>query len=301
MNVCFILGFLTRENELFSFLKIIILCVSFPLFLYGCNDENTHKNKEVTEMKNIPLISESTKEALLKIRDKKIVFGHHSVGKNILDGLNNVAKEAGVELNFSSINNTSENKINFIGFYPGKNTFPKSKVDDFVKRIQNINADHSPDIALMKFCYIDINTKTNVEEMFRYYKEKIDKLKKDKPKIILAHFTVPLVARSNTLKTKIKQFLGMQIWQEASNIKRNEFNKLVYKAFNKNLIFDIARIESTRLDGSREQFNKDGKIYYQMLPEYTIDGGHLNRLGKRIAAIEMVSFLDKIIEEKNNK
>jgi len=40
-------------------------------------------------------------------------------------------------------------------------------------------------------------------------------------------------------------------------------------------LFDLAAIESTAPDGTRASFMKDGKTYYQMVSDYTHDGGHL--------------------------
>jgi len=288
-------------NNYFEYktVKILIIGMSFILFLYGCN-EQANKTKGIIDMDNNPTISESTVKKLRSIQNIKIMFAHHSVGKNILDGLNDIAMEAGVKINVASINNKIKmDTLKFVDFNPGKNTLPKTKVDGFVKKIEGLGADYNPDIAFMKFCYIDFSPETNVNELFNYYKDKIEKLKKGKPDIIFVHLTVPLVAELNTVKSKIKRILGMDARQKASNIKRNEFNKLINDSFFNEPIFDIARIESTRKDGSREQFTKNGKNYYRMLPEYTTDGGHLNKLGKYVLATELVNFLDKTINEKH--
>ncbi len=47
----------------------------------------------------------------------------------------------------------------------GQNTVPQSKIDDFVKYIQNgIGAE--ADIAFFKFCYIDFAKETDIKKLF---------------------------------------------------------------------------------------------------------------------------------------
>jgi lysophospholipase L1-like esterase len=56
-------------------------------------------------------------------------------------------------------------------------------------------------------------------------------------------------------------------------------------------VFDLARIESTRPDGTRETFTQDGKTYYALVPAYTKDGGHLNKLGRKKVAEQLLLLL----------
>lgn len=69
--------------------------------------------------------------------------------------------------------------------------------------------------------------------------------------------------------------------------------------FPEDLVFDIALIESTGPDGGRERFFKNGTAYYSMSPRYTDDGGHLNRLGQRVAASELTLFLANVLNTKH--
>jgi len=61
-------------------------------------------------------------------------------------------------------------------------------------------------------------------------------------------------------------------------------------------IFDLAKIESTFPDGRRASFTKDGKTYYSMVPDYTYDGGHLNELGRKIAAEQLLFLLANLFQ-----
>ena len=283
MNIYFIFRSEGRKYNFVQHLKTLVLAMGLSLFLHGCNDSWGNENMGTTEINNIPPISESIKKQLRAIQKRKIVFGHHSVGKNILDGLRDLSTKAGVEINVVSINNNmSKDKLKFVDFYPGRNEQPKTKVDGFVNKIQELDPDYVPDIAFMKFCYIDILPKTDVETLFTYYKNNIIELKNKKPGITFLHFTAPLTSHS-----------------KASNVNRAKFNELLLKSFSADSIFDLAKVESTYLDGSREEFLYNGNTYYSLIPEYTTDGGHLNKFGRYIVATELVSFLSKVIEAKH--
>lgn len=280
---------------LYKVLSVLALIV----LLTGCNDTPKHNNKVIKMNHKIPPISEDTRQALYKIKEHSFLFGHHSVGENILDGLRTIAKETGVNLKITKLDNLSlTDKINFVDFSPGKNTNPKSKIDDFVKQIKKLNNEFTPDVAFLKFCYIDFPPDANVEDLLAYYKEKMAILKKEKPEITFVHFTVPLTKRPNDFKSRIKRLLGLQVWGDASNVSRVRFNNLLYKTFPEDPIFDIAGIESTRLDGNRAEFTHEGKTYYSLAPEYTNDGGHLNTLGQNVTASELVVFLANTLKTK---
>ncbi len=284
--------FVEQKYNFIQYLKILFLGISISLFLYGCNDNRVSENKEIVEMNNVPSISESTKKELRVIQNKKIIFAHHSVGKNILDGLHDITMAAGVEIYVESINNSiSMDKLRFVDFKPGKNTQPKTKIDGFVKKIEELGPGYVPDIAFMKFCFIDFAPETDVETLFTYYKNNIMVLKKKRPEITFAHITVPLMEKPDNIKSWVKRLLGREVWIDASNVKRAKFNKLLFKSFAADPIFDLAKVESTYLDGRREEFLYNGKKYSSLISEYTNDGSHLNKLGQRVAAKEFIHFL----------
>ena len=57
--------------------------------------------------------------------------------------------------------------------------------------------------------------------------------------------------------------------------------------------FDIAELESTYPDGTRESFEYKGKIYYALAPVYTEDAGHLYGIGRQIIS---KSLLLKLVD-----
>ena len=283
------------------------------VFITGCNKTPNSNNKAIAMDNKDMRISEKTQNALMNIKDKHIYFMHHSVGGNILSGLKNLSSESGVDLNIVvpsnqvalykkvvvSSNQVASHEKVFIDATGGKNQQPKTKVDSFVEQIKGLNSKVVPDIAFMKFCFVDFNPNTNIDELFSYYRQKIDTLKNERPDIKLAHLTVPLKRRPNTIKDKINRLLGRLVWEDSSNVKRAEFNNLLFETFPQDPIFDIARVESTLPDGTRSSFTHGEKTYYSLASEYTDDGGHLNALGQRRAAIEIAEFLAAIPNTKN--
>lgn len=278
----------------------LLLSLILAAVMSACDKTQNHKAEEMN-ISNL-VISEETKEAMNIIKDKRILFSHQSVGYNILSGVKMISDKSGIKLNVKNVDDTPlDNKNIFAHVTGGKNYFPKTKIDSFTKKIRELNNESIPDVAFMKFCYVDVKPDTDVNELFKYYQEKISVIKKENPEMTLIHFTVPLVTRSNTVKSKIKRLLGMDKYSDASNIKKNEFNNLLTQSFHGEPVFDIARVESTHKDGSREQFTEDGKVYYRMSSEYTTDGGHLNDLGQYVVATEMIKFLGKTIKHKIKK
>lgn len=227
-----------------------------------------------------------------KIAEKKIYFGHQSVGYNILDGINDILKQnPGVKLNIVESNDPNIfNKPVFAHSSIVQNDNPELKVNDFVNYIKK-GIGNNADIAFFKFCYVDINNTTDVERIFSVYKETMERLKREYPKTKFIHVTVPLTVSNPTIKSFIKKLIGKQ----DNNLKRNQFNDKLLKEYDgKDPIFDLARAESTYPDGNRVSFTDGEKRYYSLAPEYTDDGGHLNERGRKVVARELLKFLSNI-------
>jgi len=143
----------------------------------------------------------------------------------------------------------------------------------------------------MKFCYVDFEPDTDASELFSEYRSTMSRLSKEHPHIRLLHTTVPLMTRILRIKDRVRLLLGTPVWVDDANAKRHEFNQLVRETYESDLIIDIAPEESTRPDGRRQQYTKTGQTYYTLVPAYTTDGGHLNDIGKKRVAEEMVRVI----------
>lgn len=220
-------------------------------------------------------------------------FVHHSVGGNLIEGLGELA--AAMDLGAFELVYTPEDELvedgpMFAHINAGQNTVPKSKVDGFGKHLRELPK-LKPDMAFMKLCYVDFHPTIDVVDLFGYYRRAIEELKHELPGTVFGHVTVPLTTYPTEAKWRMFRVIGKEVWEDAANLKRYEFSERLREAFASDPIYDLARAESTYPDGSRESQSLDGKPYFALVPSYTDDGGHLNRVGRQSAAREMLPFL----------
>ena len=248
------------------------------------------------EKVTFPSIKDVSASSWEKLAQKKIYFGHQSVGFNIIDGIKDVMKEyPEINVNIVETADQSDFKVGLLAHSRvGKNVDPKSKITEFANFIDS-GIGKKADAAALKFCYVDMTAGTNANNVFNVYSDSILQLKAKYPDMIIIHFTNPLTQRQTGLKTWIKKVIGRPIGGVDDNIKRNEYNEMLIKQYEgKEPIFDIAKIQSTFPDGTRCSFSKDGKTYYSMVPEYTNDGGHLNEVGRKKVAEQFLILLAKL-------
>lgn len=223
-------------------------------------------------------------------RATRLFFSHHSVGRNLLAGVQSLATQAGGKLEVAELTAAAAQAgPAWLHGSGGRNGDPKSKVDYFLATVTD--PQFKADLAFMKFCYVDFNPRTNVDEVLAHYRQAMDRLKRARPDVKLAHVTAPLVVRPTSIKWRIYRLLGREVWEDAANVKRQEFNQKLAAAFPSDPIFDLARAESTRRDGSRESFDVNGRTTPSLVPDYSDDGGHLNALGERVVGAEMIRFV----------
>ena len=245
----------------------------------------------------LPSIKDVPAEAWQKLAQKRIYFGHQSVGYNIIDGVKDIMKEnPNIKLNILETVNPSDFNAPIFGHSAiGENTNPKSKIDAFTKTMKS-GVGEKVDIAFFKLCYVDIGLTSDVSKIFDNNKSAMEQLKKEYPNVSLIYVTSPLTTPPTSTMDRIKRIIKMVIGRPVANIedniRREEFNGLVRKEFNsEKIVFDLALIESTFPDGSRVTFEKDGKVYPVLVPAYTNDGGHLNEIGRKVVAEQFLIFL----------
>src|SRR3990170_3839237 len=254
----------------------------FTAFLIILFTANVSVGGEMSQNKTL-------ENVLRNLSEKKIYFGHQSVGNNILGGVSDILKEnPQVKLNIVKMSEaTALNSPILLHSSIGENENPESKINDFAKNVEK-GIGNNADVALFKFCYVDINRTTDAEKMFSAYKNTMERLKAKYPKTKFVHVTAPLTIPESSTKAFLKGLIG----KEDNNIKRNFFNEMLRKEYGgKGILFDLAEIESTYPDGSRAFFTSGGKKNYTLVSEYTDDGGHLNEKGRKRVASEFLIFL----------
>jgi hypothetical protein len=257
--------------------------------LFGCKGGKMEENKMIPA--NLKMVSEINWKNL---SEKRIYFGHQSVGFNIVEGIKDVMKaNPQIKLNILETSNAVDFSVPlFAHSQIGENGNPKSKCEAFAEFMEK-GIGEKVDIAFLKFCYVDVTGKTDIKKMFEDYKRTIADLKQKYPKVVFVHFSVPLTTVQISWKTRLKILLGKEdIWEYGDNVPRGDYNELLKKEYGgKEPVFDLAAIESTHPDGKRESFRKGSRTYYSLIPDYTRDGGHLNEKGRKFVAEQLLIFL----------
>ena len=225
-----------------------------------------------------------------RLAQKTVYFGHQSVGSNIIEGIRDLlGKNPEVRIRIVETRDPGDFvQPLFAHSSLGKNEDPKSKCDAFSKLMES-GIGGRVNVAFFKFCFVDLMNESDVNQVFSYYRETLERLKTKYPQTTFVHVTIPLTTVQSGLKAVIKSLVGRQIGGYEDNIKRNEYNELLLREYaGKDPVFDLARIESTFPDGTRSVFKHKGKIYYSLVPEYTDDGGHLNPRARVVVAEQLL-------------
>ena len=221
------------------------------------------------------------------------------MGNNIIAGIEDLnRKNTSLKIKIQRIKNFYP--LNSPGFYHsdiGKNDYPRTKIDAFVQAM-DMGIGKTADIAFFKFCFVDITSSTDVNELFKYYTEKINQIHAKYPDFILVHFTAPLLRRNQpSIKSYIKRLFGKGggFFDDSHNMARTRFNNLLRKKYQGHEpLFDLAMFESTHQDGTRSFYSQGKETFYSLAPEYTDDGGHLNELGRKYIAEQLLVFLARL-------
>ena len=164
---------------------------------------------------------------LQKVASQKIYFGHQSVGNNIMEGLQEIlASNQEYKLNIiESGDAVPDSGGFFLHTRIGENTKPNMKCDDFIQQL-NPELVSKLDMAMFKFCYIDINRDTDVDALFEYYRNTISTVREKYPYLTIIHVTSPVRHSPDDFKTKIREvigkFTGKPNNSKLDNARRNE-------------------------------------------------------------------------------
>lgn len=234
----------------------------------------------------------SLADDLAVLRRGRVVFTHHSVGVNILAGVERLDGEAGgARLRIAPLEQAATLEGPVLGHGGGgRNTDPRSKIDAFAATIRGLPG-LRPDVAFMKLCYVDFEPGTDVQALLGHYQRTLEALKREHPRTVFAHATAPLFRRPADLKSSMRRLLGLPVWEEAANRRREEYSRLLVERFASDPVFDLAGAEATGPDGRTADFELDGGRVRSLHPAYTDDGGHLNPDGQRVAGAAAIRFL----------
>jgi lysophospholipase L1-like esterase len=223
----------------------------------------------------------------------RVYFGHQSVGGNIIEGLRDLsATRSESPLRIVRSRDRSSSPSALVEFTIGENGRPESKMQDFAAALEQID-DTAAAIALFKYCYVDITPETNVELLFASHRKALHEMRARHPNLTFVHVTAPLTRLESGPRFLAKLVLGKPTTRDA-NAKRNRFNAMLREQYAGEPMFDLAKVESTRPNGSRSFFKKGADVVYTLASELTDDGGHLNATGRRAAAQEFAAVVGSI-------
>ncbi len=210
----------------------------------------------------------TTAEQLVALKAHGIYFGHQSVGANIMLGLDELlaAVPEADRLGRGSLADAGPGV--WADDYVESNGDPLGKLADFRSQMGSLCG--SVDIAFMKFCcadagYLDTN---GARPLYDAYRSTMSAIQTACPGARLVHVTMPITNSDNQLI--------------------ESFNALLRAGYG-SAVFDLAREESTRPDGTR---CLDGQGVPIICAEYTIDGSHPDStVGRQRMAAKLIAFL----------
>jgi hypothetical protein len=235
-------------------------------------------------------------DAWSALASKRIWFGHQSVGADIMNGVTDLSRERAVPLS-EPVETRDPGRIakpSIAHALNGENEKPDTKIRAFSEFVsEELHGD--VDIAFFKFCYVDIEPETDVKALFSDYQAAMGALKAQYPNVRFVHVTSPLTAVQPGWKVALKRLLGRPQKDYAANARRDDFNRLLLAEYQgKEPVFDLARAESTYPDGSRHEFELDGKRYPALIDGYSYDGKHLDEQGRRWVAAHLLVELAQL-------
>jgi hypothetical protein len=255
----------------------VVAVVALVLAVTAVMADRWNKEKSTPIQGNVA--SAIATEDLTAVARTRVFFGHQSIGMNVLDAVPGVYADHGVSAPPIEQGRAEPGPNGgFIAHqFIGENHKPLLKLEDFDRTMRG-GMGRQVDVALMKFCAVDITTSTDVDALFARYRDTMGALERDFPNVTFIHVTVPLTTVSGG---------------EAENVARERLNTLIRREYGSRHLFDLAAIESTKPDGTRVSGRYDNQEYFALYDGYASDVGHLNAVGSKIAA---TAFLDAIAQ-----
>jgi hypothetical protein len=226
----------------------------------------------------------------------RVVFGHQSVGQNLLDGIRELAAAGLPAANVTSPEElgAAVGDVAIGAFRVGRNGNPQSKLRHFAAVAQS-PAGLRADAVLFKFCYVDFHQGTDVIALFDDYRFTMDTVRRQRPERLVGQVTVPLRTLSSGAIARIRHQFDRHHPQLHHNVVRDRFNELLRREYGgSRSLFDLGAIESGDQNGwPRQVLGPNGPVS-ALRPEYSADGGHLNVHGRRVSAQGFLAYLGRL-------
>src|SRR5690606_23101634 len=129
------------------------------------------------------------------LSSQRIFFGHQSVGRDIMLGVERVPEQH-PEIALALVRTDDPAAVDgaaFIEARIGRNREPATKTEAFLNVLGRGFGDEFGVLAMYKFCYVDINRDTDPEQLFSEYAGAIEDTRDRFPGVTIVHFTMPLM------------------------------------------------------------------------------------------------------------
>jgi hypothetical protein len=272
---------------------LVHLVIAFALAaLAGCHARSPQED---------PVDMTIVKADLQTVARARVLFAHQSVGRNVIDGVQALAVQAGVPLRIREIDGAPPDaEPGLFHTLVGTNGDGASKVAVFAGLVDRPERP-AYDVAVLKFCYEDLARDAKGRTgLLERYAARVGALQQSRPDVRVLHVTSPLRADPPGWKTRLKRLLGKPTEEDADNVARNAYNSALRARYATASVFDIAAVESTRTDGSRSSFAAPAGPVYTLAQEFTSDGGHLNENGRRLAGAAFLHSLALALKGQGN-
>jgi hypothetical protein len=224
----------------------------------------------------------------------RVFFGHQSVGANIIQAIPFVYDAKGLPSpEIVEVLPDSSTSLPGGGFFAhsfiGENGDPEGKLDTFDSMLRSGLGDEVS-VAMMKFCYVDIDASTDVAALFGKYQATFAALERDFPNVTFLYLTTPLTTDGG-VKGRLKSLIGAGNPSAADNAARERLNTLIRRSYDSDHVFDLAALESTAPNGTTLSGSYDGEVYHTLYEGYAVDEGHLTSTFARLAASKLLTLI----------
>lgn len=282
-------------------LIVIALMVAGGLFVWM----TSIRSFEVLSDQVLARMADISPGAWERLNNKKIFFGRHSVGRDIIQGIRDVmTTHPYLRLRIVNTNDVEQFGDAILAHAGvGRNFDPMSKIVEF-ESLMDSGLGEKVDIAFFKLCFVDIASASDPNSVLAAYCEAMTRLRRRYPKTVFVHVTVPLEGPPGTakgvLKASVKRGIGRPSLL-ADNHMRARYNVLLRDHFaEKEPLFDLALYEALGPEGQRHHSMWNDREVPILARMYTDDGGHLNALGRRHVAEQLLIHLARLPEASDS-
>ncbi len=242
-----------------------------------------------------PSFADVTPAEWSRLAQRRLFFGHQSVGGNILDGVAEVLRD-NPAIGLRVVETDDPSQMTAPGLYHariGKNGAPDTKLASFSRIAGTAMADSGT--ALLKYCYVDVTGGTDPAALFAAYQREVDAMKAAHPALTVVHVTLPLETDWGEYFHWKRVIRGQLTTHRELNWIRQGYNEALRRTYaGREPVFDLARLQATGADGVLQTVRYRRTRVPILARTWTEDGGHLNAAGRRRVAEAFLATLAKL-------